>query len=584
MKRYDVEKQNLQSPEYPNSPSGAVNEPGSVLNATPDDESGKPVTIADFSRNPATVNRTDQVSRVEGLNNARQNFSLTKIAPADSTHIGMKKHLKKLEVQDTAPQIPKDMRRDIQLGNKQLENKNLTTEIPANDAPVPKVVDEQESSKNLHYDIVKTLLSKLGKKILADASSGKVLIYQKENGIHASYDKNNFLMFLQDFYQGNPEVLPKISSTTANEVFKRILYTSSIQKRYDSFEPNRHLLCLEDCVVDCTNGERMEFHHRYFHLRKVPVDYTHDRNPQEFLRILDRTFGNEEDKELFLEVMAYLVSGFLGAKLAFVFVGEKDSSKSMFMRLISRFYPLGVENLSLSDLCNSDKNLKGTALDARLICADEEEKIPIRKTATIKTIISNGDLHGDKKYVQGKSGQCKSKLLICTNNMIEISEKVVDTAILDRFLFVPFDIRVPREDWILDLDQKLFERERDQIFDLLLEYMQKIYRNKFVFTQTKRSTELRREFWSIECEFVEYLNECCVIAPGEAVRKGELWQNYLSWCKSSYTKALPEKIFRSKVVEITGVHNEKTRVLIDHATGEKSVNPVSAYCGIGLKL
>ena len=93
MKRYDVEKQNLQSPEYPNSPSGTVNEPGSVLNATPDDESGKPVTIAGFNRNPATVNRTDQLSELERPSNARQDFCLASTTPPDSSFPGLKKHM-----------------------------------------------------------------------------------------------------------------------------------------------------------------------------------------------------------------------------------------------------------------------------------------------------------------------------------------------------------------------------------------------------------------------------------------------------------------------------------------------------------
>ncbi len=424
------------------------------------------------------------------------------------------------------------------------------------------------------------LTSQLEERLLADVKKRCVYFYQEKSGIYQEIQTVEQLAMLVK-EELTDQALSGLKKHDYQELFFSLQSSNKIQCQEEQFDASTKYLCLKNGVLNCQTGKLKEFSPKYHFTSRMNVSYGTNKRPKKFLQTIKRVFPDKENRRLFLEIMAYLISPFTQAKLAFVFRGPAHSGKSSFARLISLFSN-NVANLNLDDLNSGNAFIRKQILDAKLVFVDETDYKEISRTSTLKALIACENMYGEAKGVDGFSRRSRAKLLIATNAPLKVAAKVTDDAILSRFVFLPFEYSLDRLQWVLDIDKSLFEAEKDAIFTFLVSFMTKLGRNNFTFSKSKTSKAMEKEFRSAEDSIKFFINKACTLRRKGYVSKSDMYAKYIKFCSNHEITPLKEEQFKDKISSVLGVRSDKKKRRLD-ANGKPYGNPVASFLGIELK-
>lgn len=241
------------------------------------------------------------------------------------------------------------------------------------------------------------------------------------------------------------------------------------------------------------------------------------------------------------EMIGYLLSPHVKAKVFFLFQGVPDSGKSVLGKLISSFFEdsriryLDIDQLSKR---NATSALMNTCLNISMDLPNKEfSPLAIRN---LKLMTGNDDVEVEfrpgiySKYY----GRCK--FLFATNHPIKL--KGMDKGFTSRIICIPFKNAIPKERQNRELLEHLL-LEKDAIVIKALQAYSVLVRNNYTFSGTGEcefdpvvrylptDTENRND---IVCEFVEkYCELVPVTMQGNGTYTEILYRAYLRFCEEN---------------------------------------------------
>lgn len=315
--------------------------------------------------------------------------------------------------------------------------------------------------------------------------------------------------------------------------------TPELQVEPDEFNKSRELINLTDGVFDLRTGKIHPSSAHYMFTSCINIsrfEIENARSNGAFDRIIQSAFDNDINKrQLLLEVIGTILSPSLPKKF-YAFVGASNTGKSklgeFIKSLVGDSCSLNLENGPLS---LRDKFTLGEFPGKLLAFCFELQDVPLdaKTVAKIKQITGDGSLlSGEKKYGAKLQFVNQAKLLFCSNHPLRLTRGLSDQAFWNRLVLLPFEHSIPESEQDPYLLEKL-DAERGWIVRQAFDAYRDLAARHFEFTQVDIPAQYRPnaqgKSWQAHIE--DFVNQACVIAPGNRVRIEDLYVAYMEYCR-----------------------------------------------------
>ena len=374
--------------------------------------------------------------------------------------------------------------------------------------------------------------------VKADINADVLYIYSEEVGYYRRWNRRHFLLWLQTAF-GSSEYFPYLNIGITHETFERLVATPSIQISLDDFDKDKRYLNVLNGVVDLENGHLLphdkEYHFSYVLFSRYDESYAKsEKIPQPFNAILDRHFPDPDDQSMFLESLAYLISGEYGMKTAYMWIGEPHTGKSTVMRLLKTFLGDWATHHSLKQI-SSKHGLADLEFSKVNICA-EVEKDRIANMDNFKSLVGNDYLSIEPKIHALRTMKARTKLLLIGNDFPPFAKGLGEPAIFDRLLPIRWLNPYSKDERISLYDDELMEKHGWEIFSVIVRELCKLYAKSYQFTHSRLShMEIRRFRYQnmLPDSISSFLEDCCIAREGFFWKCSDIYEKYLDHCAAN---------------------------------------------------
>lgn len=280
---------------------------------------------------------------------------------------------------------------------------------------------------------------------------------------------------------------------------------------------------------------------------QLPFEYNPQAKAPLFEAYLNKVLPDIERQKVLAEYLGYVFikhGGRLKLEAALILYGTGANGKSVFFEIVNAL--LGTNNVSsysLQELTDDSGYYRAMIANKLVNYASE----------------INGKLQADsfKKMVSGESVPARlpyGKPMQLTNyakfifNCNELPKDVEHTnAYFRRWLIIPFDVTIPKEEQDSELHTKIIESELSGVFNWVLEGLNRLLEQKR-FTDCKASKEALNKY-RVESDSVQmFLSEENYTVSLTQVRPlKELFGEYRSYCIDSGFKSCSRRTFSDRL-------------------------------------
>ena len=256
------------------------------------------------------------------------------------------------------------------------------------------------------------------------------------------------------------------------------------------------------------------------------------------------------------EMLGYILTPDINAKVFFLLQGVPNSGKSVLGRFIEQFFPRGkISSLNMNRLGSQflPDQLVYSCLNASMDLPNGQ--LSPNAIAIIKMMTGNDRITQEAKYKNPNFVYSHCKLLFSTNHPLLF--KKYDPAFLDRIICIPFTTSVARA----DADPNLFARlcaESEAVVNKALGYYWNLQARNYQFSGGLILPDL--EYHLSPNEVIEaFVDECCLIDPSRKTHTHDLYKAYQNFCRGQGFQPIPENGFGqrlSKIFEGKLVHSK----------------------------
>ncbi len=323
-----------------------------------------------------------------------------------------------------------------------------------------------------------------------------------------------------------------------------------IQANISDFDPNPHLLCVENGVIDLKT-RMLQPHNRDLMITCcLPIRYDPAAECPIFDAFLDRIFdGDSELTEYVLRALGYAITGENSEHVLFMCYGEGANGKSTLIETIHfilgdlagtvRTEALMQDKFGGNSGHNDDiANLHGK----RFVSAAEGESGQRFAESRIKQLVGGDTISASRKYGRAFQFQPIFTLFFATNHKPQISG--TDEGIWRRIRLIPFGVCIPEYERDPDLKVKL-QSEAVGILARLVRaashwYAKGLGKEPDVIDAT---AGYRKEQDTVE----NFLYEMCDCDPGLTAVPGILFDQYRQWCIDNGLEPLNRQAFPAEL-------------------------------------
>ena len=434
-----------------------------------------------------------------------------------------------------------------------------------------KYVDEEKAPRD--YIIAEKFIEVCGNNkifsLLEHNNLKKLLIYDGQSGCFNSYGLDNFAIALSKKFQNTP--LEKyLSLSISKGAFFRILTNADLQIDLKQFDNQDCYLNVLNGVVDLRTMDLLDHDAKYKFTSVIDCKYKKsyaksEKYPVKFKLMLERHFPRKEDRDLFLETFAYLLSWKYGLKIAPFWIGAPHTGKSTFEFLLNSYLRQSVTHHSLSQIASKHgpADLEGVRVN---ICA-EIEKTTIKNMDNFKAIIGNDQISIEPKFCQLHSMQGRCKILLVGNGFMSLAKGVAEPALFDRILPIKFQNPYNGEEKIPLYGKKLLKLEKMKIFAVIVRTLCKLHNNNYRFTHSELSDNEKRRFirQNSPSDSVEYfIADVCEFVPDYFTPSASIYADYEKYCNVNGFDVERKNAFFVKFASQCDIKSSRTRDNFTH--------------------
>lgn len=270
----------------------------------------------------------------------------------------------------------------------------------------------------------------------------------------------------------------------------------------------------------------------------VPQDVPDDSL---FGQFLQTSLPDQSVRELVQELCAMT---FLPRSLhkAAWFWGEGRNGKGVLSKLVQMFHARPV-TLSMHRL-GADFGLE-TIVGASLLVVDEVARKRWDEEV-FKPLVSGDAVQVNRKHLKSLPTYYNhATLMICSNDPPFITDN--SNGVHERICTVRWDVVIPEEKRVVDLEQKIMDQEAHIFLDWILQGIQRILKRGGFRRERDLPgavLEQKRQLRELNDPIGAWVNECGVTYdPTESIEKKRAYQAFADWCEADGREVLAENTF-----------------------------------------
>ena len=326
----------------------------------------------------------------------------------------------------------------------------------------------------------------------------------------------------------------------------------------NDFDKNKDVVCVKNGTLNLRTGELTGFSREEYITKQISTTYNPDAKCPIFENFLDTTFNHDTELIGFMKrFFGYSMTGHTSEQVFCIFYGHGSNGKGTLTDTImdvmceyakttepDTIIKKKYERSSTNDLAD----LKG----ARLVLTSENEMNQELDEGRIKRITGQDRIKCRYLYREFFEYIPEYSLVLLTNHEPVI--KAQDYSIWRRVLKVPFNVTIPKEDWDLNLRNKL-NSESEGILTWLVEGAKEWYEGGLNVPESiTKATEEYKEESDIIGEFIGLF---CDLGEDKQIVNKDIYLIYTGWCGMSghrpfapttFGKALGERNFVNSTI------------------------------------
>lgn len=352
------------------------------------------------------------------------------------------------------------------------------------------------------------------------------------------------------------------SATALAAMLKLAKSEREIAASVDDFDSHHHLLNVANGTIDLRSGMLQEHRREDMCTKMVPIIYDARARAPLFHRFMERIFDGQKPLIEFIQrACGYSLSGETGEQCMFMLHGTGANGKSTFLEILAAVTGEYSAHVRTEALMKHKNTSAGAASEdiaelrgARFVSCIETEVGQTLAEGLLKSITGQDRIKARKLYGHNVEFTPAFKLFLACNDKPVIGG-TGDNSIWRRIHLIPFNVTIPEK-----------ERQRRILSDLKGELpgilawcvsgAQEFYKQGLnVPAEVKAATE---QYKAEEDTLSEFMSDALEVGEGLTISVGELYSEYLLWCRVQNAPLDERKVFNSKMktrgFEQTRVH------------------------------
>ena len=291
----------------------------------------------------------------------------------------------------------------------------------------------------------------------------------------------------------------------------------------------------------------------------LPYDYNPTATAPRFSKYLNRVLPEPESQEVVQEFLGYAFTKNLKMEKVLVLHGNGNNGKSVLFEINAAVF--GKENIShksLGELCTkSDRgNNHRAEVENKLLNYSSEISPAGADFDTFKAITSQEPVSARRLYKDSFTYRPTFKMIFNANKLPVETERT--DAFFRRFIIVPFEVTIPKEEIDIDLHRKIIDKELPGVLNWIVEGLRRISRTQ-KFTESHKVNNALETYKEESNSVLQFIKEYSIKSNEyEFIPNSELYKTYSEFCKESGYRWLNQGNF-SKELKQQGFKPDRKR-------------------------
>lgn len=384
--------------------------------------------------------------------------------------------------------------------------------------------EEDMKQKHIIYAIIKNLLS-IAENNNWNLAKAYDYVYVFNGAYWKQFDKDHIRNFL-----GNSAISMGCPDYEArqNEFMDKLLkqFLSDAFLIIPKSNENQILINFQNGTGEVINGQ---FHLRSFSAAdfityQLPYEYDSKATCPMFDKYLLKVLPDEESRILLQEFCGFIFTK-LNIEKCLMLIGSGDNGKSVFFNILNAL--IGKENVLNYPLGLFAHEYNRSKLVNILLNYCSEKGVDL-SADTFKALISGEPLQAREIYGKPFTIRNRAKFIFNTNTLPKETEAT--EAYFRRYLIIPFEQKISKDEKDIDLADKIIESELAGVFNWVLVGLQRIVKSR-KFSECAKSAKIVEDFKKNSDSVQVFLEEeNYEISINNPMPLKELFQNYKSFC------------------------------------------------------
>jgi len=323
-----------------------------------------------------------------------------------------------------------------------------------------------------------------------------------------------------------------------------------IDRGTNEINPNAYLLNFANCFYNPLTDEISEHDSKILSTIRLNGNYNPNAECPVFLKYIHDSLP-ETEIPLIQEMLGYMLIAVNNAQKAFVILGKADSGKSTLLYVVQDVL-LGKDNcsnLTWNDLTERFAIVQVFGKLANIFANLPGEKI--RDTGVFKAITGEDYITAQHKFKDYFSFKPFVRMLFSCE---EMPKNYTDRngGFYRRLILINFENVINPAKKDRKLRGKLL-LEADGILAWSILGLRRLIANDFLFSETDRTRSALRKYRADNSSPLTFVGECCVLDAKSEIKREELYNAFLEFCKDNGGKPVSKTIFNRDLDDMEGL-------------------------------
>jgi putative DNA primase/helicase len=294
--------------------------------------------------------------------------------------------------------------------------------------------------------------------------------------------------------------------------------------------------------IEGKNVKLRPFDRKDFLTYQLPFEYNPHATAPLFMKFLKRVLPDEKMQLILSEFMGYIFvpTSYLCLEKALMLYGNGANGKSVFFNIINALLgDQNISNYSLQSLTNETGYYRAYLGDK--LCNYASEISTIMQAAVFKQLVSGEPVEARLPYGNPFTLKDYAKLIFNTNILPRDVE--FTTAFFRRFLIIPFDVTIPKDEQDPELSQKIIQLELAGVFNWVMQGLDSVLTNKS-FSKSDRVDAVLTRYETESDSVKQFISENTYqVSASKFILIKQLYLDYRIFCAEDGLRPVKKSSF-----------------------------------------